>query len=269
MLDIESRAVLPRAGRLVVAGVLLSIVMSSGNAAQAKTEDATQRLRQACGEERTGDVEQAIRDGANVNAVDEKGQTVLTLLRAKECRSGDTFASTAQTNIRAMISLLVAKGGVEKDYLDFVLASSNPKLAEPREAVRAARTDYRAFMKARGLIRRKFDERQRLSRNHETEHKAHFEAAYDGQGGLVYFRDSGRDWADWEDNGSLEEWDRKYYLKNGAIYFTTEKRLSGQATPDVSETRTYWKDGKIVLVVRKELSGFWESMRPEGEQRTR
>jgi hypothetical protein len=169
-----------------------------------------------------------------------------------------------------MIALLVAKGAVEKDYLDFLLASTTPQLAERREAVREARQEYRTFMKTKGLTRRKFKERQRerLSRNHETEHKAHFEAAYDTGGGLVYFRDSGRDWADWEDNGSLEEWDRKYYLKNGSIYFTTQKQLSGQSGPDVSEVRTYWRDGKIVLVVRKALSGFWEGMRPAEEQRT-
>lgn len=270
MVNAASRSTLLRMGRLVLAGTLLAFVVCAANAAQAKNQDANRRLRQACLEERTRDVEQALQDGADVNGLDEKGQTVLTLLRAKECRSGETFASQEQTNIRTMIALLVAKGATEKDYLDFLLASTIPELAERREAVKEARKEYRTFMKARGLTRRKFNERQRerLSRNHETEHKGHFEAAYEAEGGLAYFRDSGRDWADWEDNGSLEEWDRKYYLKNGSIYFTTEKRLSGQDRPDVSEARTYWKGGKIVLVVRKALSGFWESMRPAEEQRT-
>jgi hypothetical protein len=196
-----------------------------------------------------------VENGANLNAFNNEGKTVLTLLRTRNYNSNDP---EMKKSVWEIYTYLQSAGAKEQDYVDFIAKNLSGQDNYEQKEVLKIKHNYQEYSKnVKTYKHKQFREEESSGDATIYSHIINeYHASYDSQGNLVFFSSIDKSEQEWHDANSRLDINEEFYLKNGKIYFYFCEETNG-FSPIIEQYRVYIQNNEEVISAYRLYDNFY------------
>lgn len=198
--------------------------------------------------------------GADLNTVNQDGQTALTILRLSKISD-----SEEEENLWKTYLFLKDQGAIEQDYIEYIAKNVSGYHSSEQNDVLEIKQKFREFNNKINTFSQKKHSKEKgdYKMDDEPFSSDSYTARFDDSGNLVFFEHQSFENVEWHDNGMHWRRTEQYYFEDNELYFYFANGMNGSGAKygidrEYYQYRFYIKQGKTIVASQKKFENLFD-----------